>query len=74
MAVNKVILGDQVKIDLSGDTATEADVMSGKTFHRADGALTTGTYDPSTAWMAMMVIDTPNPNLYGRTITVTKNV
>ena len=74
MAVNKVILGDQVKIDLSGDTATEADVMSGKTFHRADGAVTTGTYDPSGVWVALLKISTQDPNLYGRTITVTKNV
>lgn len=41
--VNKVVYGDQTIIDISDTTATEADVVAGKTLHTADGALRTGT-------------------------------
>lgn len=41
--VNKVIVNGITKIDLTGDTATPADVAQGKTFHDASGALQTGT-------------------------------
>ena len=42
-STNKVVYGDTTLIDLTSDTATEADVMSGKTFHKANGELATGT-------------------------------
>ena len=41
--VNKVTYGDEVLLDLTGDTATAADVAVGKTFHLATGAPATGT-------------------------------
>ena len=41
--VNKVVLGNDVLLDLTADTATAADVAEGKTFHLASGALATGT-------------------------------
>lgn len=41
--VNKVVLGDQVVLDLTQDTAVASDVAQGKTFHDATGALVTGT-------------------------------
>lgn len=44
--VNKVIFGDTTLIDLTSDTATEGDVLSGKTFHDKSGALKTGTLTP----------------------------
>jgi hypothetical protein len=47
MAVNKVVLGDSTLIDLTLDTATEADVVQGKTFHRWDGEIVEGTLDPN---------------------------
>lgn len=72
MAVNKVVVGNETKIDLSNDTVSEADVMSGKTFHRPDGSISTGTYDPSGVWVAILNISTQNPALYGREITITK--
>ena len=41
--VNKVTLGNEDLIDLTGDTATAADVAEGKTFHLASGAQAVGT-------------------------------
>ena len=43
MAVNKVILGSETLLDLTGDTATAADVAEGKTFHLANGVQAVGT-------------------------------
>ncbi len=37
MGVNKVEYGGDILIDLTGDTITESDVPTGKTFHSADG-------------------------------------
>lgn len=41
---NKVIYGGQTLIDLTQDTATESDVVKGKTFHKADGSQAVGTF------------------------------
>ena len=48
--VNKVIFGDETLIDLTGDTATASDVLSGKKFHLKSGQQATGTctYDANT--------------------------
>jgi hypothetical protein len=44
--VNKVDLADgSTLIDLTGDTATESDVVRGKTFHLSSGATGTGSMD-----------------------------
>lgn len=43
MAVNKIIYGGEVKIDLTGDTVTASDVTLGKTFHDKAGDILTGT-------------------------------
>ena len=40
--VNKVVLGDEVLLDLTADTATAADVAAGKTLHLATGARAVG--------------------------------
>lgn len=40
---NKIIYGNETLIDLTGDTATASDVLSGKTFHLASGLQATGT-------------------------------
>lgn len=49
--INKVIYGGDVLIDLTGDTVTASDVLSGKTFHdKADASITgTLTYDADTS-------------------------
>lgn len=47
MAINKVVLGERTLIDLSLDTATEADVAKGKYFHRSDGEIVEGTLEGS---------------------------
>lgn len=41
--VNEIIFGDEPLIDLTSDTATASDVLSGKTFHLANGLKATGT-------------------------------
>lgn len=43
MRANKAILNNEVLIDLTQDTAVEADVLEGKTFHKADGSVAVGT-------------------------------
>lgn len=43
MAVNKVTINGSDVLDLTSDTATAADVASGKTFHLASGLQATGT-------------------------------
>lgn len=57
MAVQKVTYGGTTLIDLTADTATAADVLQSKTFHKADGTIATGsiaklaaqTFTPTTA-------------------------
>ena len=43
MKPNKVYLNDEILLDLTQDTAVEEDVLEGKTFHKADGSIATGT-------------------------------
>lgn len=51
MAINKVIYGGNTLIDLTGDTVTESDVLSGVKFHLPSGEDGTGscTYDCDTS-------------------------
>ena len=51
MSVNKVIYGNTTLIDLTGDTVTESDILSGKTAHDKSGAAIEGTctYDADTS-------------------------
>ena len=43
MAINKVVYGDDVLVDLTPTTAEAEDVIEGKTFVNRNGILTTGT-------------------------------
>lgn len=49
--INKVVYGGRTLIDLTGDTVAPSDVLTGKTFHKADGTIGTGTcsYDADTS-------------------------
>lgn len=65
MAVNKVVYGNNTIIDLTGDTATEADVVSGKSFHLASGVRTTGTATYANSPVANGNATKTNGILYG---------
>ena len=43
MARSKIVINGETYIDLTADTVVESDVASGKTFHKADGTISTGT-------------------------------
>jgi len=42
MAINKVVLGENILLDVSDTTATEQDVANGKVFHKNDGTQALG--------------------------------
>jgi len=44
MNLKKVTLAGEVLLDLGGDTALEADVVAGKTFHKSNGEPAVGEY------------------------------
>ncbi len=44
--VNKVVLGGETLIDLTGDDVTPSDVLQGKSFHLGNGAEATGSLVP----------------------------
>ena len=43
MAINKIVYNNATLIDLTGDTVTVSDVVSGVTFHLRDGTTASGT-------------------------------
>ena len=43
MAINKVVYGNDILVDLTGDTVGESVLLFGYTAHRADGTIITGT-------------------------------
>lgn len=43
MEASKVVINNEVKIDLTEDTVTASDVLSGTSFHLPSGTKTTGT-------------------------------
>ena len=45
--INKVVYGNDTLIDLTADTVTASDVLSGVTFHTRSGASATGTLEPA---------------------------
>lgn len=72
MAVNKVVINGDTKIDLSSDTVTQEDVLTGVQFHDSTGLVKTGTYNPGETWTAILRIKTDNPNLFSRPVSITK--
>lgn len=72
--VNKVVFGSETLIDLTGDTATASDVLSGKKFHLKSGQHATGscTYDANTSdatASAAEILDTKTAYVAGNKIT-----
>lgn len=63
MAVNKVVYGNEVKIDLTGDTVTAENLKKGITAHDKSGEIITGTNEndvnssDATAAVAEILID-----------------
>lgn len=43
MPINKVVYGNTTLLDLTSDTVTVGDVVSGVTFHLRDGSIGTGS-------------------------------
>lgn len=68
MATNKVVYGNTTLIDLTGDTATQEDVMQGKTFHDKSGVKKTGTATPGSAYE---MLPTPSASLNESTVVQT---
>lgn len=48
MAINKVVIDDETKIDLTADSVTPQTLLKGVTAHNAAGDLITGEYEPMT--------------------------
>ena len=46
MAVNKVVLGSETLLDLTGDTVTKGTLLAGHTAHNAAGEQIEGEYTP----------------------------
>lgn len=63
--VNKVILGTETLLDLTGDTAEAADVAAGKSFHLRSGAQATGTASYAGAPVNNGNANATNAILYG---------
>lgn len=47
MAINKVVYGENVLVDLTGDTVTPDKLLVGETAHNMSGEPITGTLEPS---------------------------
>ena len=50
MAINKVVYGTTVLVDLTEDTVTPATLLQGRTAHGKDGELIEGTLDLHSPW------------------------
>lgn len=59
MAINKVVFGNTVLVDLTSDTVTPSTLLEGYTAHGADGTLITGTFVPE-GGSAIVVTEEPD--------------
>lgn len=67
MAINKIIYGGQVLLDLSGDTVTPDKVLIGFTYHGADGEEKEGTcaFDLDTSGATLKVAEALEGKTFG---------
>jgi hypothetical protein len=72
MGYNKVVINGQTKLDISDTEVVAADVKSGLHFYDRNGIKQVGTNENAWDFTAILNINTQNPGLYNRTITITK--
>jgi len=78
--VNKVVYNNNTLIDLTGDTVTAGEVLSGATVHLPDGSTAIGTMDYNgtiTGTINGLVTDTysiPSGYTTGGTVTLTSSI
>lgn len=70
MAVNKVIFGNDTLIDLTSDTVTASTLAMGVKAHDNSGILITGNMSGSGY---NIIMTTPDEELFGQNITITKD-
>lgn len=59
MAINKVVYGSTVLVDLTADTVTPSALLEGYTAHKANGEIITGTFSPE-GGSAIVVTEEPD--------------
>jgi hypothetical protein len=64
MGINKVILNDATKLDLTADTVTADTLANGVTAHNAAGDIITGTFNPVTSFNGRTGAVTPQSGDY----------
>lgn len=64
MGVNKVIVNDSIKLDLTADTVTADTLANGVTAHNAAGDTITGTFNPVTSFNGRTGAVTPQTGDY----------
>lgn len=64
MGINKVVLNDTTKLDLTADTVTVDTLKKGVTAHNAAGDIITGTFDPVTSFNGRTGAVTPQTGDY----------
>ena len=73
MAVNKVVLGNETLVDLTDDTVTASDVISGRSFHLASGVQSTGSLSTATQSADGLMSSTDKTKLDGIATGATAN-
>ena len=70
MAVNKVEVNGETKLDLTQDTVTPENLLSGATAHNAAGEAISGTYVPKTMTVDGTTLKLAPATVSGNTVIV----